>query len=178
MKKLSQKGVVESTILYFVIAAMALLFVPNPLSSAVGVGIRPNKTVQRESTYDKVELLRDKGGNPVLAVDGAFLARRTGGASMSDVDKQQKVSLWEQLRALPVLWLFLMFLGGFFPVVAGVMAKINVGIKKRWKEAAGQKEALLSDTKKIVMGLDRAFSTLPCRGRSIAPRSPRRSRMT
>ena len=159
--KNNQKGFAEVAILYAVIAVIGLLYIPNPVSSAIGVGIRPNKTVQKEMVYEKVELLRDPVTNePVKAEDGSFMATRSGSTRFEDTEKQQKVSLWEQLRSLPVLYLFLMGLGIVSPGIAGLMAKFNSGAKKTIKAVLGEKEALMSDTKKIVKGLDEAFKTV------------------
>ena len=76
-----------------------LFFVPNPVSSAVGIGIRPNKVVE------KVELIKDAQGNPV--------AYKT---TSSDI--QQHVGFFEWLRSLPVLVLVLMGAGIIFPPLA------------------------------------------------------------
>lgn len=160
--KMNNKGfVVEGVLVISLLVGGVLLFVPNPVSSALGVGVRPNKTVEKEKTYDRVELLKDEKGNPVLAADGAYLARRSGGTFTSDVEKQQRVSIWEQLRALPILYLILMGLGGLSPVIAGGMGIFNKRIAKLWKQATKEKETLLTDTRKIIIGLERAFSTVP-----------------
>lgn len=158
----NSKGFAEVVLLGYVVAGLILFFVPNPISSAVGIGIRPNKTVQTQSTVEKVDFIkRDLLGRPVPEEDGSYLTKTTISQAASDKDIQQKVSIWEQLRSLPVLYLILMGLGGFLPVVAGLMAKFNAGIKKRWKEATKEKETLMTDTKKIIVGLDRAFATVP-----------------
>lgn len=153
----NQKGFGVIEVLLGVILLGGLLFVQNPVSSAIGVGVRPNKTI--EKSYDKVELLRDEKGNPILADDGTFLARRTGG--VSNVDKQQHVSLWEQLRSLPTLYLILSALGMAAVPGFGFMNFLNGRIKKRWIAATAEKDNLMTDTRKIVKGLDNAFKALP-----------------
>ena len=99
----SQRGVAEVALLVYVIGAMFLLFVPNPVSSAVGVGIRPNKTVYKE----KVELIKDEQGCPI--------ATKT---TVSDDDIQQRVGFWEWLISLPIFVLLLMGAGVIFPAIA------------------------------------------------------------
>lgn len=155
MKKLNQKGLAEIALLGYVIGALILFFVPNPVSSAVGIGIRPNKTVEKASTSQKVEFVkRDLIGRPVAEPDGSYLTRTTVEESMSSVDKQQKVSLWEQLRNLPVIYLILIFFG-----VAAVPSggRLWVLYKRVKKEIFSYR----ADTRKIVVGVDRAFATIP-----------------
>ena len=124
----NNKGLAEVAILTYIIIGLALLFVPNPLSSSLGVGIRPNKTIQTE----KVELIRDKDGNPI--------AYKT---TSSDKDIQQQVTLWEQIRSLPILILLLSGLGVIFTPIAVFLQKV--------------KSSLLNDTKRIVRGVDAAM---------------------
>ena len=157
----NNKGLADIAILTYVVVGLIVLFVPNPVSSALGVGIRPNKTVQTQSTLEKVDFLkRDLLGRPVAEADGAYLTKTTISQAANDKDIQQKVSIWEQLRSLPILYLILMGLGGFFPVVAGVMAKFNATVKKRWQSVMNEKESLKSDTTKIIKGMDKAFSRI------------------
>ena len=126
---MKNKGFAEVTLLLYVLGAVVLFFVPNPLSSAVGVGIRPNKTVQT----DKVTLINDKDGNPI--------AYRQVTA---DNEIQQHVGFWEWLRSLPALVVLLMGLGVVFPPVS-----IFLG---------GVYRTLKADTKKIVVGVDKAMT--------------------
>lgn len=114
----ANRGVVAETILIYVIVGILALFVPNPISNAVGVGVRPNKTVK----VDKTELIYDKEGVPVAY-------RHIS----SDEDIQQKVSFWEWLMSLPIFVLFLMFMGVIFPPVAIVLAKIRATWKSAFK---------------------------------------------
>lgn len=83
-----------------------MFFVPNPVSSSLGVGIRPNKTVYRE----KVELIKNEEGCPI--------ATKT---TISDDDIQQRVGFWEWLRSLPVFVLLLMGAGVIFPPIALIL---------------------------------------------------------
>ena len=105
----TNRGVVAETILVYVIVGMLALFVPNPVSSAFGVGIRPNKTIK----VDKTELIYDKEGVPIAY-------RHIS----SDEDIQQKVTFWEWLRSLPMLALILMVLGAIFPPIALVLVRL------------------------------------------------------
>jgi hypothetical protein len=115
----NQRGIVAETLLVYVLAGVILFFVPNTFSSSLGLGIRPNKTIQTE----KVELIRDAQGNP--------MAYKT---TTSDRDIQQRVGFWEWLRSLPIFVLFLMGLGVIFPGVATVLAvlysKLKTGVKQ------------------------------------------------
>lgn len=139
MKITNQKGFVIEGAALVIIAVMALFILPpNPVSNVLGVGVRPNKTIQTE----KVELLTDKKGNPIKAEDGAYLVKR----SVSDNDIQQHVTFWEWLRSLPVLVLFLMGLGVVFPGVAAWLHRTR--------------SALQRDTKKIVVGVDKALGKM------------------
>lgn len=125
---MKNKGVVETVILYYVIAFMALLFVPNPVSNAVGIGNRQNKIVQT----DKVTLINDEKGMPIAY-------RQVTNQS----DLQQHVTFWEWLKSLPVFVLFLMIMGLIFPPVALVLARLWAALKK--------------ETRKIVVGVDQAM---------------------
>lgn len=128
---MKNNGVVESVLLYYVIAFMALLFIPNPISNAVGVGNRQNKIVQT----DKVTLINDKDGNPIAY-------RQVTNQS----DTQQHITFLEWLSSLPIFVLFLMAMGIIFPPVALLFGKLL--------------SALKSETKKIVVSVDTAMDNL------------------
>ena len=112
----NNRGVVAETLLVYVLIGMFALFVPNPISTATGIGQRPNKTVYTE----KVELIKDKDGNPI--------AMKT---TMNNQDIQQKPSFFEWLMSLPILVLVLMFLGVIFPPVSIFLAHL----RSVWKTA-------------------------------------------
>jgi len=127
----NQRGIIDPfTLLAIVTIIGAVLFIPNnPVGNVLGVTQKPNKIVQTE----KVELIKDKDGVPI--------AYKT---TTSDKDLQQKVGILEQVRALPVFILILSFAGIFFPFVS------------LWLH--NTKQALISDTKKIVVSIDKAMS--------------------
>lgn len=128
---MNRRGFAEVALLLWVLAGVVLFFVPNPVSSSLGIGIRPNKTVQTE----KVDLIKDKEGNPI--------ALRT---ITSNQDIQQHVTLWEQVRSLPVLFLILMGLGIIsVPSMAWLQ---NERIK------------LLTGAKKIVQSVDKGLAVI------------------
>lgn len=117
------KGIAETVLLLWIIVGLTLFFVPNPVSKVVGVGIQPNKTIER------VELIKDKEGVPI--------AYRT-----TITEQQQKPTLMQSLLNLPRLWLLFMFAGIFFPPIAGVMAWVNRGLKTGLKQiVVGVEEA-------------------------------------
>ncbi len=150
----NNKGIAEVALLGYVIGALVLFFVPNPISSAVGIGVRPNKTVLKDTYKETVDLIKDKDGN--------IIGQRTVSQSaLSDVDEQQRVTLWEQISSLPIFLLVLVILGGLFPPLGIALAAIWKNAKKAVNKIAGEKEVVMSDTKKIVMGLERAFATVP-----------------
>lgn len=154
MMKLNQKGfVVEGVLVISLLVGMFLMFVPNPASNVLGIGVRPNKTVQTDATTQTLvpamadgETLYHKDGS-VAMVNQAVYKRR-------DLDVQQKPSFWESLMALPRLWLLLMVLGVFFPPVAGFMGLFN-------KKAKGAFDDLQDDAKKIVKSVDMALHKIP-----------------
>jgi hypothetical protein len=154
MKIANERGFGVIEVLLGVIIIGGLLFVQNPLSSSLGVGIRPNKTIQKEYTKETVELLKDKDGN---VIGTKTIAK----GQVTDQDLQQRVSLWEQFRSLPVLWLILSILGAAAVPGFGFMKFLNGRIKKRWKQVTAEKDALMTDTRKMVKGLDAAFASLP-----------------
>lgn len=123
----NNKGFAEVVLLSYIIAGLILFFVPNPLSNAVGVGIRPNKTVHTE----KVDLIKQ---------DGQVIGTRT---VTQDDDVQQRVGFWEWLMSLPIMVLILMGLGIIFPPVSLVLGKIYSSLKK--------------ETKRIVVSVDKAL---------------------
>ena len=153
MKK-NERGFAEVAILYFVIAGLALFFIPNPVSNVLGVGVRPNKTVQREITTEKLVPVTDSKGNQI-----AFKTVST--TETSDVDQPQKVGFWQSVLALPRLWLLLMVLGLFFPPVGAFMAWLNSKIKGKLQDLTDHHKDLEGDAKKIVLGMDKAFATVP-----------------
>lgn len=111
----NKKGVADVILLY-VIAGLILFFVPNPISNAVGVGVRPNKTVET----DTVTLINDKDGVPIAY-------RRV----TQNNEIQQKVTFWEWLMSLPIFVLFLMAMGTIFPFVATILLRL----RSVWKNA-------------------------------------------
>jgi len=127
----TNRGVVAETLLIYVIVGMIALFVPNPISNAVGLGNRQNKIVQT----DKVTLINDKDGNPIAYRQVT-----------SDSDLQQKQTFWEWLGSLPAFVLILMLLGIVFPPVSLFLGKIYSGLKK--------------ETKKIIVSVDKALDNV------------------
>lgn len=154
--RLNRKGfVVEGALVIGLLSTFALLFVQNPVSSALGIGIRPNKTVQIQSSEQKVEFLkRDLVGRPVAEPDGSYLTRTTVAQRSLDTDKNQGVSLWEQIRAIPGLLILLVLFGIGSPVVGGRLWALYQGVKKELM-------SYHTDTKKIVRGIDLAFLEIP-----------------
>ena len=157
MRKWNNKGVAEVAILYGIIIVLGLLFVPNPVSQATGIGVKPNKTVQKENTYEKVELLKDEKGNPVLADNGAFLATRVGGSYSSDIDKQQHTTLWQSFIALPRLFLILVILAIFgFPPAVFVITKLKSTVTS-WLNKYND---LKTESKRIVLSVDEGLQVI------------------
>lgn len=157
----NQKGfVVEGALVISLLIGAVLLFVPNPISSSIGVGIRPNKSVKTEASTQTIV--------PVTA-DGETLYHKDGSVAMmsqtvykhEDLDIQQHVSLLEQLRSLPILLIVLVVLGGFSPFIAGILAFLWSKTKAAFKDLTGTHEAVMDDATKIVRGLDAALLTIP-----------------
>lgn len=130
MKNQKGFGVVE--VLIGVIIVGGLLFIQNPISTTLGMGVKPNKTIQSKETI----LIKDDKGVPY--------AYQT---TITDKDIQQKVTVWEQLKSLPVLWLILMFAGVFFAPISIFMGWINGRLKAGFKQ--------------IVSGIEEAKKVLP-----------------
>src|SRR3990167_2470959 len=138
-------GVIEVLIVGLVFGF--LTYVQNPVSSTLGYGVRPNKTVQKQVSKERVELLKDDKGN-VIAV------KTYSDDAVSDVDEAQHVKIWEQLRSLPVLFMVLIGFGLVFPIFgARLLALYNV-IKKQFAKNK-------TETKKIISAVDEAFATIP-----------------
>lgn len=143
------KGFTEVAVLVTIIAGMFLLFVPNPVSKVVGVGVKPNTVVQKESLVEKVDLLKDKDGNII----GTKTVTETG---ESTADKQPK-SWLDSLLALPRLWLLLMILGCFVPGVAGFMHMINRKLASAYKATVKEWQG---NTRQIVASVEKGLDTL------------------
>lgn len=131
----NERGFAEVVVLYAVIAVMALLFVPNPVSNFAGIGIKPNKTVQ----------IHKETIEPLLDANGKQVAFKTV-ESDSDQEIQQHVTFWDWIKSLPIIILLLMGLGIFCPPLAA------------WLH--GEWTKLTSHTKKIVAGVDAGLATL------------------
>lgn len=127
----NQKGFAEVAILYGIIALLAVLFIPNPVSKVLGVGVQPNKTIQTE----KVDLLKN--------ADGTVIGTKT---TCSDQDIPQHTTFWQWLGSLPIVILILMVLGIFCPPLA-------LWLHNQWS-------SITSHTKKIVDGVDAGLATL------------------
>ena len=128
----NRKGLAEVAILLYVIGAMVLFFVPNPVSTAVGIGIKPNKTVQTDATTQTLVPMQ-VDGETVYHKDGSVALVSQSVYKKQDLDIQQHVTFWEWLKSLPIFVLFLMALGVIFPPVAGLLAKLWMGLKKETK---------------------------------------------
>lgn len=125
--KLNSRGIVAETLLLYVLGAVVLFFVPNPVSQAVGVGVKPNKTVQTQSKEQKVDFLKkDLMGRPVAESDGSYLIGTTTTNKTSDEDIQQHQTLFDQFKALPGLFMLLVILG-LFGIGPGAVI-----VKKLW----------------------------------------------
>lgn len=131
---MNKKGIAEVAILIYVIAALALFFVPNPVSSSLGIGIRPNKTVE------KVELINDKNGVPI--------AYKT-----TEQDIQQHVGFWEWLRSLPIMVVMLMGAGVIFP-------GLGIWLHSLWSKAVAEYKDLSGETKRIVISIKAGLATI------------------
>lgn len=143
----NQKGfVVAGALFAYIIIGMVLLFVPNPVSNVAGIGVRPNKTVLKDSYKETVELIKDKDGN--------IIGQKTiAQSNSSDVDKQQNVTLWQSLVALPRLILILSILGLAGVPGFGWVIKIYRGLKNEYNRHR-------TETKKMVLAMDQAFATI------------------
>ena len=137
-----QKGFAEAVVLYFVIGVLALLFVPNPVSKSLGMGIMPNKTV--ESTVQKVDFIKDKDGN--------VIATKTT-TDTSDKSIQQHVTFWQWLTSLPFLAVLLMGLGVVFPPLA-------IFLHTLWSKAVAGYKDLTGETKRIVVSIKAGLDTI------------------
>ncbi len=140
MKLNNKRGIAALVLLAYILGGLLVAsFFPNPISASLGMGIKPNKTVETQ----KVEFLKkDLTGTPVPEADGSYLIK----TSTSSKDIQQHVTLWEQIRNLPVLILILMALG-----IIGVPTAIqrhNAWVK------------LKTDTQKIVLSVDKGLAYL------------------
>lgn len=139
--KLNQRGVAELVVIYVLAGIMALLFIPNPISTSLGMGVKPNKTVQVTSHTERLV--------PVISVDGKQCPstyKTVADDKTSDQDIQQHIGFWEWLRSLPILVLLLMGLGIFCPPVA-------LWLHNAWS-------TLKTDTQKIVLSVDKGLTML------------------
>lgn len=151
--KLNRKGFTEVSILVSVIVGLITFFVPNPLSQTIGIGNKQNKVVQADTTTQTLV--------PAMA-DGETLYHKDGSVAMvsqavykhKDLDEQQHVTLWEQIRSLPATLIVLVVLGAFFPPLGAFLAML-------WARAKKAYAGIHSDTKRIVTAMDRAFATVP-----------------
>lgn len=127
----SRGEIATVTVLAYVIIGLLALYVPNPISTAIGIGNRQNKIIQT----DRVTLINDKDGVPI--------AYRT---VTDNSEIQQKSTFWEWLTSLPIFVLFLMIMGIIFPPIAMVLGTLW---RNLWKE-----------TKKIVVSVDQALDNI------------------
>lgn len=160
MKK-NNRGMVDPFTLAVVgLVFVVALFVPNPVSSSLGIGVRPNKTVQTEnSTQTLVPMKAD--GETLYHKDGSVAMVSETVYKRRDLDQQQRVSLWEQFRSLPVLYLILSILGAAAVPGFGFMQFLNKRIKKRFDQIMGKHAELTDETKTIIHAVDAAFDSIP-----------------
>lgn len=152
----NEKGLAEIGILVSVIVGMFLLFVPNPVSNVTGIGVRPNKTVEQRQAYEKVEILKDEKGNPVLAADGSYMVTKKGIEQNFSDDKQQRVGFLESIMSLPRLVMLGIILAIIFPASGiGIFMR---GVLRNVKNGLG---TLRGQTSQIVKGVKRGVESLP-----------------
>lgn len=138
--RLNNKGFVIEGAALLIIGIMALFVLPpNPVSNVLGVGIRPNKTI--ETRTEKILPMTTAEGKQLFYEDGSPAFKLVTETSNKDI--QQKVTFWEWLRSLPIFVLILMGSGVVFPPVAAFLSMIYRGLKK--------------DAKRIVVGVDDAL---------------------
>ena len=144
----NQKGFAEVAVLYRVIAVLCLLFIPNPLSKAAGIGVKQNTVVQKVNHTEDIV--------PVM-VNGEQVGFKKVVQESENVSDQAPKSWFDNLMALPRLWLGLMILGIFCPAVGGFMAMLNGKIKTAAQVAY---DDLTGETKTIVVSVKAALETI------------------
>lgn len=136
---MNQRGFAEVAVLYGIIAIMALLFIPNPVGKVLGVGVQPNKIVQKESHKEEIV--------PVITIDGQQCGfKKVSTDSLNDDSIQQHITFWQWLGSLPIIVLLLMGAGVIFPGLALSLHRARISIE--------------SHAKKIVNSVDAGLATL------------------
>lgn len=141
--RLNNKGFVIEGAALLIIGIMALFILPpNPVSNVLGVGVRPNKTIETRS--EKILPMTTAEGKQLFYEDGSPAFKLVTETSNKDI--QQKVTFWEWLRSLPIFVLILMGSGVVFPPVAAFLSMVYRGLKR--------------ETKRIVVGVDKALDKI------------------
>jgi hypothetical protein len=125
-------------VLVAIIIGGALLFVSNPVSNFIGVGVRPNKTVHTET----LEPVKDQAGNVVAY-------KRI----VNETDQQQHITVWEWLRSLPIMVLLLMGSGIASPVVSLFLHNV-------WSRSVATYNDLTGETRRIVVSVKAGLDTI------------------
>lgn len=141
----NQRGFAEVAVLYGIIAIMALLFIPNPVGKVLGVGVQPNKIIQKESHTEALV--------PIDPNCPSCGFKRVSTDTTTDNSVQEHVTFLQWLSSLPIIVLVLMGIGVLCPPVAVWLHKLNQTLVDDFKELKG-------DSKKIVAGVEMGLMTI------------------
>jgi hypothetical protein len=146
VKMNNQSGELVTMIAITLAVILGLVFIPNDASKTLGLQNKQNKIVQKQTSKERVELLKDDKGN--------IIATKTyTDDTSSDSDEQQHITLWERIIGLPFVLLILVIAGCVF------IPGFGIALKKWLAEKLAHKKTV-AETKKIIVGLDEAFGTI------------------
>lgn len=151
----NQRGIVDPFTLLAIVAVIgAVLFIPNnPVGNALGVTQKPNKTVQTDATTQTILPVK-ADGETLYHADGSVVMMSQAVYKKEDLQIQQKVTFWEQLRGLNTVFVVLVIAG--MMGVPGCVIFWNL-LKKAYTDLRGWK----GHTREIVLGVDAGLRTLP-----------------
>lgn len=164
MKITNRRGLAELAILVTVLVTLAAAPFLQSAFKIFGLGGSSTTKTERVIQKTTVEPYLENG-KPVHTQlpDGtdAILMRTTRTNQTEDSNAPVPMSFVQKLLALPKLWLGLMVLGIFFPPIGTFMAWFNSRIRSKLQDLTDHHEEVMTDAKKIVVGLDRAFQAIP-----------------
>lgn len=165
MKITNRRGIAELAILVTVLVTLAVAPYLQSAFKIFGLGgsqqtTKTERVIQKTTVEPYLE-----NGKPVHTVlpDGtnAILMRTTSSNQTEDSNAPVPMTFIQKLLVLPKLWLGLMVLGVFFAPVGTFMAWFNSRVKGKLEDLTDHHEQVMTDAKKIVTGIDRAFQAIP-----------------
>ena len=156
----NKKGVIETAVIYTIIAVLGGLFLWKPISSTLGLST-PKTTkqsiVKKEEKKPVIYIIDDKGEVHIGYATSSSIETNTASA-------ETQLTLFQKIKNLGFIGIVLVVLGFLFPPLGAVLMfiwnKVTNSLKKKITDAEAAHEDLSYDAKKIVQSIDEGLAVI------------------